>query len=92
MKEHVVRLLGTIQSHRLETIDFIGPASVAQPSTWAMVDEMLCTLVDRLEEDGWKGKLRVVTHYPKIWPPGAFEDNLTRFRKKGEIVEIIDPF
>ena len=55
-----------------------------------MVDDMLCTLVDRLEEDGWRGKLRVVTHYSEFRPPGAYEGNLPGFKEKGEVVESVD--
>jgi len=85
-EEHLVRLLGTIRSHKLETIEFIGSANSVQPSTWAMVDEELCGLVDRLEEDGRKGKLRVMIHHSES------EGNplLARFRGKGEVVESVD--
>lgn len=94
-EEHLVRLLGTIRSHKLETIEFIGPANIVQPSTWAMVDEELCALVDRLGEDGWKGKLQVVIHYSEFthtlrWD--GFEESqlLVRFKSKGEVLESID--
>ena len=94
-EEHLVRLLGTIRSHKLETIGFIGPANIVQPSTWAMVDEELCALVDRLGEDGWKGKLQVVIHYSEFthtlrWD--GFEESqlLARFKSKGEVLESID--
>ena len=90
-EEHLVRLLGTIQSHKLETIEFIGPANSVHPSTWAMVDEELCALVDRLEEDGWKGKLRAMIHHSES-RRDAFKEGqlLARFRNKGEVVESID--
>jgi len=90
-EEHLVRLLGTIQSHKLETIEFIGPASIVQLSTWAMVDGELCDLVDRLEEDGWKGKLQVVIHHSEM-RRDVFEKGqlLAGFRSKGEVVESVD--
>lgn len=90
-EEHLVRLLGTIQSHKLETIEFIGPANSVQLSTWAMVDDELCDLVDRLEEDGWKGKLRVNIHHSELRKDAFEEDQLlARFRYKGEVVESVD--
>jgi len=90
-EEHLVRLLGTIQSHELETIEFIGPANTVQPSTWAMVDDELCALVDRLEEDGWKRKLRVVVHHSELRRDALKEGQLlARFRSKGEVVESVD--
>jgi len=90
-EEHLVRLLGTIRSHKLETIEFIGPVSSAQLSTWVMVDDELCDLVDRLEEDGWKGKLRVDIHHSEL-RKGVYEEGqlLARFRNKGEVVESVD--
>ena len=92
-EEHLVRLLGTIRSHELETINFMGLANAVQPSTWAMVDDVLCTLVDRLEEDGWKGKLRVMTHHSEHLLPGACEGNLPGFKNKGEVIEsVYSPF
>jgi hypothetical protein len=90
-EEHLVRLLGTIRSHKLETIEFIGPANSVQPSTWAMVDDELCALVDRLEEDGWKGKLTVMIHHSELRRDGPEEDQLlAQFRSKGEVVESVD--
>ena len=86
-EEHLVHLLGTIRSHELETIRFMGLANIVRPSAWVMVDDVLCALVDRLEEDGWKGRLRVMTHHSKRLPPGACEGNLAGFRKKGEVIE-----
>jgi hypothetical protein len=90
-QEHLVRLLGTIRSHKLETIEFIGPANSVHISTWAMVDDELCTLVDRLEEDGWSGRLRVVVYYSEL-RQNVFEEGrlLARFRSKGEVVESVD--
>lgn len=72
-------------------IEFIGPANSIQQSAWAMVDDELCALVDRLEEDGWKGKLRVVIHHSE-WRRDVFEEGqlLARFRSKGEVVESVD--
>ena len=89
---HLVRLLGTIRSHKLDTIEFVGPANGVELSTWATADSELCALVDRLEEDGWKGKLQVLIHYAELkW--GLFEQGqpLTRFRSKGsgEVVEFV---
>ena len=90
-EEHLVRLLGTIRSLKLETIEFIGPANSVQPSTWAMVDEELCALVDKMEEDGWTGKLRVVVHHSEL-RQDAFEEGqlLAKFRSRGEVVESVD--
>ncbi|KAF9645524.1 hypothetical protein BDM02DRAFT_3189626 [Thelephora ganbajun] len=90
-QEHLVRLLGTIRSQNLETIEFIGPANSVQPSTWAMVDDELCALVDRLEEDGWKGELRAVIHHSEL-RRDTFEEGqlLARFRNKGKVVESVD--
>ena len=57
-----------------------------------MVDDELCTLVDRLEEDGWKGKLRVVIHWHSELRGDEFKEGqlLTGFRNKGEVVESVD--
>jgi len=90
-EEHLVRLLGTIRSHKLETIEFVGPANTVQLSTWSTVDDELCALVDLLEDDGWKGRLQVVVHHPEF-RQGAFEEGqlLARFRSKGELVELVD--
>jgi hypothetical protein len=90
-EEHLVRLLGTIRSHKLETIEFIGPADSVQLSTWAMVNDELCDLVDGLEEDGWKGRLRVVIHHSEL-RKDAFKEGqlLAGFRSKGEVVESVD--
>jgi hypothetical protein len=56
-----------------------------------MVDDELCTLVDRLEEDGWSGRLRVVVYYSEF-RQNVFEEGklLARFRRKGEVVESVD--
>jgi hypothetical protein len=91
-EEHLVRLLGTIRSHKLETIEFIGPANSVQPSTWPMVDDGLCALVDRLKEDGWKGKLMVVIHWHPELGRDALKEALilAQFRSKGEVVELVD--
>lgn len=90
-QEHLVRLLGTIRSHKLETIEFIGPANSVHLSTWVMVDDELCALVDRLEEDGWKGKLRVVLHHSELRKDAIEEGQLlAEFRTKGEVIESVD--
>lgn len=89
-EEHLVRVLGTFQSHKFETIEFIGPANIIQPSTWALVDNELCTLVDRLEECGWKRKLRVVIHSELKRDALKEGQLLARFRSKGEVVESVD--
>ena len=90
-QEHLVRLLGTIRSHKLETIEFIGAANSVKPSTWTIVDDELCTLVDKLEEVGWKGKLRVIVCYSELRQELFTEGQLfARFRKKGEVVEFVD--
>jgi len=92
IRERLVRLVGTIRSHKLEKIVFIGPADDVQWSVWATVDNDLCALVDRLEEDGWKGKLQVSIHYSESgWGPFEEGQLLTRFRSKGsgEVVESV---
>ena len=90
-EEHLIRLLGTIRSHKLETIEFIGLSNSIQLSTWAMVDDELCTLVDMLGEEGWKGKLRVVIYHSELGQD-VFEAGqlLAGFRSKGEVVELVD--
>jgi len=90
-QEHLVRLLGTIRSHKLETIEFIGAANSVHPSTWRMVDHELCALVDRLEEDGWRGKLQAVIHHSEL-RRDAFGgcQLLAGFRRRGEVVESVD--
>lgn len=56
-----------------------------------MVDEELCALVDRLEGDGWKGKLQAVIHHSELrWDVFVEGQLLTRFRSKGEVVESVD--
>ena len=91
-QEHLVPILGTIRSHKLETIEFMGPADDVRWSVWATVDNDLCALVDRLEEDGWKEKLQVLLHYSES-EGDPFEEGqpLTRFRSKesGEVVESV---
>ena len=85
--------MGTIRSHKLNTIEFIGPANSVQLSVWAAVDEELCTLVDKLEEDGWKGKLQVLIHHSELRQDPFKEGQLlTGFRGKecGEVVESVD--
>jgi len=89
-EEHLVRLLGTIRSHKLETIEFIGPADDVQPSTWAMVDDGICILVDELKEGGWKGKLRVMIHYRVLEQETSEDQLLAGFRGKGGVVESVD--
>ena len=90
-EEHLVRLLGTIRSRTLETIEFLGPADRAQPSTWAMVDGVLCVLVDELKECGWKGKLRAVIHHHESRGETFDEGQLlAEFRDKGGVVESVD--
>ena len=85
--------MGTVRSHKLDTIEFIGAANRVRLSTWATVDDELCAWVDRLEEDGWKGKLQVLIHYSES-KRDPFEEGrlLTRFRSKGsgEVVESVD--
>ena len=84
--------MGTIHSHKLETIEF-GPANSFQPPTWAMADDELCALIDRLEEDGWKGRLQVLIQYREFaWSTLGKGKLLTRFRNKGcgEVVESVD--
>ena len=90
-EEHLVRLLGTIRSRKLEKIEFIGPADSIQPSAWAMVDGVLCALVDGLKEYGWKGKLRAVIH--RHGSGGEIFDEsrlLAEFTDKGGVVESVD--
>jgi len=57
-----------------------------------MVDDELCTLVNRLEEDGWKGKLRVVIRWHSESRVDELKEGqlLTGFRSKGEVVESVD--
>ena len=58
-----------------------------------MVDDELCALVDRLEEDRWEGKLQVLINHCED-KENRFEEGelLTRFRSKrsGEVVEWVD--
>ena len=92
-QEHLVRIVGTIRSHKLDTVVLIGPANSVELSTWATVDNELCALVDRLEEDGWKGRLRVlIYHADSKQDPFKEGQLLTRFRSKrsGEVVESVD--